>query len=173
MSKKKTPEEWIHGTNSTYTNHKCRCELCKEAARQYNRERLKNPEVRQRSLERGKRWQDVDPERYRQKNKRQAPARKAWRARNPDKSREIAARYNLRAKLRECGLTEEEYLLIFNATDGRCAICRSPDNRRLSIDHCHNSGSVRGLLCRKCNMGLGCFSDDPEILKRAIAYLEE
>ena len=52
-----------------------------------------------------------------------------------------------------------------------CIICGSTD--RLAIDHCHISNSIRGVLCRKCNLGLGSFDDSIERLKNAIAYLEK
>lgn len=57
-----------------------------------------------------------------------------------------------------------------------CDICSGPaDGRwaRLSIDHDHSTGQARGLLCTKCNKGLGYFQDNPELMKRAIAYLSE
>lgn len=51
-----------------------------------------------------------------------------------------------------------------------CKICGSTE--RLNIDHCHSSGKVRDVLCAKCNNGLGCFGDDVEKMKKAIAYIE-
>jgi hypothetical protein len=56
---------------------------------------------------------------------------------------------------------------------GVCILCggASPD-RALAVDHDHASGSIRGLLCSTCNTGLGAFGDDPELLRRAIAYLD-
>ncbi|MCJ8163147.1 endonuclease domain-containing protein [Acinetobacter zhairhuonensis] len=50
-----------------------------------------------------------------------------------------------------------------------CAICGS--TKRLSIDHCHTTGDVRGLLCNKCNFGISYFSDDVSLLQKAIEYL--
>lgn len=58
------------------------------------------------------------------------------------------------------------------AQGGGCAICgRTPKTRRLNIDHHHKSGSVRGLLCHKCNRGLAMFQDNPNILQGASYYL--
>jgi len=52
-----------------------------------------------------------------------------------------------------------------------CGICGSLENLR--IDHNHKNGKVRGALCSKHNVGLGQFDDDPELLRRAIAWLEK
>lgn len=55
---------------------------------------------------------------------------------------------------------------------GLCNICKKPSmGKSLALDHCHRSGKIRGLLCTKCNIGLGMFEDDPERLKAAIEYL--
>lgn len=53
--------------------------------------------------------------------------------------------------------------------DARCGICGATDN--LKIDHSHSSGDVRGVLCHGCNIGLGNFRDDPDLLRKAIRYL--
>jgi hypothetical protein len=58
--------------------------------------------------------------------------------------------------------------------DNKCAICGEPpqnDNRNLSTDHCHETGKVRGLLCRRCNMGIGYFKDNIDLLQKSIEYL--
>jgi hypothetical protein len=70
------------------------------------------------------------------------------------------------------GISAEQYAAMFAAQGGLCAICKKTDRRRLCVDHCHDTRRVGGLLCTKCNTGIGCFNDDPELLRAAIAYLE-
>lgn len=71
------------------------------------------------------------------------------------------------------GITVEEYWVMFESQLGLCAICKTeqPDGRSMAIDHCHAKGHVRGLLCRRCNTGLGVFEDDIDRLLSAVAYL--
>lgn len=69
------------------------------------------------------------------------------------------------------GLNEEQYTILINDAQGKCKICKKVSNR-LVVDHCHQSGMVRGLLCDRCNMGLGHFNDSIDILKNCIEYLE-
>ncbi len=58
------------------------------------------------------------------------------------------------------------------ASSDVCEICGyPPDTRRLAIDHDHDTGKLRGMLCHTCNLGLGAFKDDPERLMNAILYL--
>lgn len=75
--------------------------------------------------------------------------------------------------LRVYGISKEEYDAIYEHQGGLCAICRRATGatRRLSVDHDHESGLVRGLLCRVCNNLLGHVRDDPRALRRAISYL--
>ncbi|MBU2249141.1 MAG: endonuclease VII domain-containing protein [Gammaproteobacteria bacterium] len=70
------------------------------------------------------------------------------------------------------GVTEKQYAELFNKQNGACAICATAPNwKRLAVDHNHDTGHVRGLLCAKCNRGIGLFSDDRTLLDRAIRYL--
>ena len=69
------------------------------------------------------------------------------------------------------GITLEDYNRIYTDQGGACAICGAVTQRALCVDHCHASGNVRGLLCRKCNTGLGCYNDSPDLMLKAIAYL--
>ena len=75
------------------------------------------------------------------------------------------------------GLTEEDYLEKLTKQNFQCAICKTDQYkkknwRRFAVDHCHTTGKIRGLLCHKCNAGLGHFDDDTGLLNSAIEYLE-
>ena len=100
-------------------------------------------------------------------------SRKKWRKDNPQKYKEQKRRATLK---REYNITKEEYDRLNDKQGGVCAIC-SGDNsgsikfQFLVVDHDHSSGFVRGLLCSKCNMALGGFRDDPNILYNAFEYL--
>lgn len=70
------------------------------------------------------------------------------------------------------GITEIDYERLLVEQGGACAICRNPSTgRRLSVDHDHDTGRVRGLLCFTCNIGLGSFKDSILRLESAIEYL--
>lgn len=70
-------------------------------------------------------------------------------------------------------MTPKEYDEMAEKQDNSCLICNRETLGKLHIDHDHNTGKVRGLLCGSCNRGLGMFGDDPEILSRAIKYLKK
>lgn len=67
-------------------------------------------------------------------------------------------------------MSEKDFRKLFEAQGSICAICGS-DSGTFGVDHCHNTGAVRGILCRQCNAGLGMFRDSPDRLRRAIEYL--
>lgn len=78
------------------------------------------------------------------------------------------------------GLSKSEYAQMLAEHGEKCAICGEPETLKikdktisLSVDHCHGSGKVRGLLCSSCNTGIGLFKDSPAILRAAISYLEK
>jgi len=72
------------------------------------------------------------------------------------------------------GLSVERYNEILENQDGRCAICKKlpgPRLKRLAVDHDHKTGAVRGLLCFRCNYGIGWFSDNRELFETVAGYL--
>ena len=75
------------------------------------------------------------------------------------------------------GVTNEEYIALLDSQQGCCAICESPKPssgryKHFCVDHDHNTGRIRGLLCMNCNITLGRLRDDPEVLRKAADYLE-
>ena len=80
-----------------------------------------------------------------------------------------------RSKLKKFGLTLEDYELLLKNQNGVCAICKNRESSKmtsnLSVDHSHETGKVRGLLCARCNAGLGLLKDDIGCLQNAISYL--
>lgn len=81
--------------------------------------------------------------------------------------------------LKKFGITAADYQAMTEDHDGRCAICRSlpyggrKDARKkyLSVDHCHATGKIRGLLCDSCNLAIGLFKDDVNRMLAAVEYL--
>ena len=74
------------------------------------------------------------------------------------------------------GINRSEYNAILDSENGVCIICgKTPEEEgnALAVDHCHNTGDVRGILCRNCNMTLGLVKEDINILKNMIKYLEK
>lgn len=67
------------------------------------------------------------------------------------------------------GITKVAYEGLLMSQGGHCAIC--PKIERLCVDHDHRTGDIRGILCEDCNLGLGRFKDDPELLKKGVEYL--
>lgn len=78
--------------------------------------------------------------------------------------------------LQTYGITSEQYWALYEAQGGVCAICqraKGTARRKLSVDHNHKTGEVRGLLCGPCNRDvLGHLRDDPAALRRGADYLE-
>lgn len=73
------------------------------------------------------------------------------------------------------GITIEELEALFQVQKGKCFICDNSfddTKRKMTIDHNHDTGNIRGLLCRKCNSALGLFGEDIAALENSIRYLE-
>lgn len=104
--------------------------------------------------------------------------KKAHYERNKPKMLDRSRRSHL---LRNYGITSEDYSAMFDSQNGVCKICNNPETeiehktgniKGLAVDHCHDTGLVRGLLCSKCNTALGKFKSI-EILESALTYLKE
>lgn len=110
---------------------------------------------------------------YKQDRSRRVAARAAateYRKKNPTRRKE----HELKTKY---GISLHEMNDLLLKQNNRCAICGFKNDGNKSffpfVDHCHKTGVVRGLLCTKCNFGIGQFNDNPDLLRTAISYLEE
>jgi Recombination endonuclease VII len=96
---------------------------------------------------------------------------KQWVSENP-----IAPEAQRAATIKyKYGITLDEYDAMVKRQGGLCAVCKRPPsgrNKHLSVDHCHKTGAVRGLLCYKCNTAAGLLGDDPELAAQLTLYLE-
>ena len=141
--------------------HRNMCKLCHaEWTRKYNKT-PRGKEVRED-------WQE--------KNVEKIAAYKELYRNDPVKRKASKAYHRKRRLMQEFGITPKEYDGLLKDQGGKCAICGAIDSdstgRRLAVDHDHVTGKVRGLLCHNCNVGIGNFKDDPNLLRKAIKYLE-
>ncbi len=114
---------------------------------------------------------------YRDEHKEESLNRaKKYRA---DRKDEIVSRDRHFSLKKKYGLTVEEYENLFVKQNGVCAVCGEPETalsnigkiKMLAVDHDHETGQVRGLLCNRCNTGIGLLGDNKTTLLKAVAYL--
>ena len=105
-----------------------------------------------------------DTKKHRSECKPCRAARKSeWQKGTPEFSRNRTLKYKY-------GITIEDYERMLVEQNHQCYICNA--ETKLVVDHCHESGKVRGLLCHQCNIMLGMAKDNPAILRLAANYLE-
>ena len=97
----------------------------------------------------------------------------SWRTRNKQRIKQNTRKNNYK---RQYGITIDDWNEMFEEQHGCCAICgkhQSDDPMRLHVDHNHETGQIRDLLCSNCNRMLGCAKEDAVILGKAIEYLNK
>lgn len=106
----------------------------------------------------------------------EAERAREWYYNNKERGDANSRRSRLNARF---GITPEEYERLLADQGGVCAICANPERTerdgkpmRLSVDHCHTTGKVRGLLCHGCNRSIGLFGEDVDLMEKAAQYLE-
>lgn len=142
--------EKVNDYNKSYRKENAK--KIKEVQKAYH---IANKEKRS---EKNKTWRKEHPEQVK-------ATRSAWTKNNPRKLKSL--------RLKKYGITADDYDAISAEQNGVCAICKDicVSGNALAVDHCHETGKVRGLLCGHCNTGLGKFRDDIDLLKIAIDYL--
>jgi hypothetical protein len=150
------PLEEFHRATTARDGHRGECKACfrEQAAERYRADPSK-------AIERARRWQADNRERH-LRNQR------ARRERPEVKAKERAG--HLR---RAFGITQERYEELLGAQDGGCAVCsKEPKTgKSLHVDHDHDTGAIRGLLCFSCNAALGHLREDEERIRALAAYL--
>lgn len=110
---------------------------------------------------------------YRRKHRKENRQKYLKKERTP----EYIERMRNSAFKRQYGITVEDYRVLFKKQKGKCKICNKPENhktkKKLTVDHCHSTKKVRGLLCHSCNCALGLLNDNIKLLKNSIKYLKE
>ena len=122
-------------------------------------------------------WRDKNREALRAKGRENYAANPPTRERA--KARYEAAKaadpfYARRRRVALRGMSLEQFDEMLERQGGVCAICDQPESIKgssLSVDHCHHSGKIRGLLCRNCNSAIGKLKDDPNLIESALEYL--
>jgi hypothetical protein len=129
-------------------------------------------------------WQQTNPEKYREKQRRyyasekprfRAYGKDAWKRMAPEAKARKLARAKIRYLEQKYGLSKEEWDRLYAAQGGVCALCRIPGrlgrHGKLAVDHDHETGRVRGLLCGPCNVALGLLGDTAAKFERVMSYL--
>jgi Recombination endonuclease VII len=131
--------------------------------------KAQNPGYKERQLSNTTRWINANPgkrEEYQQRRKAKVES-------DPQEKERVFRQNRSNMLKRNYGITLEDYEAMFTSQGNCCAICRrEPGNRPLHVDHCHDSGVVRGLLCHQCNWYLGTIEADRGVLERLLEYLK-
>ncbi len=169
MKRCKRGHELTSDTTYKYPDGRRECQICRKsygaAYRKDNQERLReqaksygskaNAKARKaRKADRGDEIRRSDRERY-HKNKKVI----------------LRRQYGYHIK-RTYGLIKEQYETLLESQNNKCKVCGEQKSYKLNVDHCHKTRRIRGLLCSKCNRGLGYFNDSLSKLRAAVEYLE-
>ncbi len=140
--------------------HTLTCRACGSSFVTTNRSRgYCSPECRvQGARDRLRRWHENHPDSRKEHGQRH------------DTKPEAKVRYRERNLLKLYGLTYEQWQSMLDRAGSRCEICKKSDVR-LCVDHCHETGKIRGVLCTPCNRALGQFDDSVELISAAARYL--
>ena len=141
----------------------------KEQRTAYNKEYSSRPEVVAWAKIRNARPERKQVRKEYKKSELGKGAEKRYRETNKEK---INARLKANRLKYLYGISIDQYKSILEQQEGRCAICNT-DSLRMHLDHDHITGNVRGILCTKCNMGIGLLKDDFALLQKAVDYLKK
>lgn len=137
----------------------------RERIRAYDRERAKDPARAAKIAARAARWTKEHPDRAR--------ARRAkWREANRETINAKARLRKVSHRRKRLGHTNESVATLLTRQGGVCAICRTTKTSKWNLDHDHDTGHARGVLCSRCNLGIGLLQDSAAIARAAANYLD-
>ncbi len=130
-------------------------------ARKYIKGRLTIPKVRE--------TYEIYHKKYRKDNKEKISN---WHKENNMKEdfKEKRRNYHLQHSY---GISLEVYEALCQSQNGLCAICGQKSDKKLHVDHNHNTGNVRALLCKNCNTSLGLLKEDSKIVENLLQYIKK
>lgn len=132
------------------------CKVCNNADK-----RARYYRNREQHIKGVKRWQEANRDRYRD-------AQRSYKEANKER---IQRSNRERHLLKQYGITIRNFELLVHAQFGCCLICNSEEWENLHVDHDHETGAIRGLLCGKCNKAIGLLDEDPNLFQGAERYL--
>lgn len=171
MTRKKYHQRW-------YRKNKKRVNALARVWRKKNKKRI--AEISRAWVKKNKKRQKENCKRWYRRNKKRADANsRAWASRNRKRvckqSKEWRKKHPKRAKAtrfkRQYGITLEDFSAVRKTQKNRCAICYKRFLKSPHVDHDHETGEFRGLLCLTCNAGIGLLKDSIVIVESAAKYL--
>ena len=148
------------------------CAPCtiKSGLEKLNNEELMKPyRTKEKAKNKLDKWREQNPEKYQEQYKNdesRLKCREYYKNNKPDVKNSYLKRvYNI---------TLEDYIILSESQNNKCKVCNQicPTGKDLAVDHNHQTGKVRGLLCKNCNIGLGMFFDNLDFLESAVLYLK-
>lgn len=131
-------------------------------------------EQKRKYIEKSREWKKENKEKVRLQNKRHYKKHKE----DIDKRNSLYVKNG--GNLRRYGITLKEYNALLKKQNNVCAICGGVETatlngiiKKLAVDHCHKTKMVRGLLCDRCNRGLGYFKDNIKTINNSLKYLKK
>jgi hypothetical protein len=152
------------------SNKSCTSCTIKSGLEKLNNDELMKPyRTKEKTKKKVDKWREENPEKYQEQYKNSAAKQRSKKYYSDNKS--ILKNTYLQ---KNYGITIQDYNFLLEEQNKKCKICDNecPTGKSLAVDHNHETGKVRGLLCKNCNIGLGMFFDNIDFLKSAVLYLK-
>ena len=145
------------------------CAIKKGLEKLSNEELMKPYRTKEKQKKSTDRWRKENPEKYRKQYKNEISR---YKSREYYKNNKETVKNRYLERVYDISL--EDYNFLLESQNNKCKICKREcsSGKSLAVDHNHDTGEVRGLLCKNCNIGLGMFFDNLDFLESAVLYLK-